>query len=161
MKKIIILLFIIINALNIFSNEITINIDEAVELALKNNLGVEIAKLKVNEKKWNMVTSWNKFIPDVSIDLKMTRFNEQTESEKLNPVGPILGDAYGVMPETINSNVWNVSAVFDLSLEVNASIGFEIYQTINEWESGKLNLEKAKRILIKEVKKYLINYFFN
>jgi len=169
-RNIIIIFIIIFNTFIIMSddikseintNEINLTIDEAVNLAIRNNLGIEIAKLNLNEKKWAMVTSWNKFIPDTSfcINLERNNKNDPIEIEELKTVGPIIGNAYGVIPETteiINPD-WNLNAVFELNLTINAMMGFEVYQTVIDWESGRLNLKIAEKKIIKTVKKYFYN----
>ena len=45
---------------------ISLSLQEAVDLALKNNLGIESNRLKFDQKKWALATSWNEFIPSAS-----------------------------------------------------------------------------------------------
>ena len=61
---------------------LALKIDDAVNLALKNNLGIETEQLKMDQKKWAMYTSWNVFVPNTTVSGAFTRSNKATPEER-------------------------------------------------------------------------------
>lgn len=162
-KTYFILLFIVLCLVFSFSEEkiinpdskkISLDVDTAVSLALANNLGLKSERLKFESAKWSMITSWNTFLPDVSISAKLTRSNlnkdERTTTIPISYVPPVM--------EEKETPLWGLQANFNLSLNLNAYMVFNVYQTVLDWQSGKINLETAKQKLIVEVKKGVYNF---
>ena len=112
MKKTFLIIFILIINILIYPDtrsdnikSINLTIKDAVDLALKNNLNIESKRIDLSKSKWSMITSWNKFIPDITMGAKLSKRNQviTVEEEELTLVGPIVGNAYGVIPETVET----------------------------------------------------------
>lgn len=119
-----------------------LDINTAVDLALKNNLGIESEKLKLEQKKWAAYTSWNILIPSTSFSATMSRLNNWDSTKTSSTV---------INPE------WNVGFNFNTQLSLNAQMGFNIYGTILDYKNGKLSLETAQKKLILNVRKSYYN----
>ena len=140
--------------LNEDTKEIVLDPETAVSLALANNLGIKSEILKFNSKKWSMFTSFNIFYPTVSMSAAMSKTNlnedERTVTAfvpSLGPMGLILEEEETTRPE------WSLIANFNLSLSLNAYMGFKVYQTVLDWKQGKINLEIARKQIARDVKK--------
>lgn len=146
------------------SSDIVISLDTAVELALKNSAELKNLSLDLNDNTRHMVTSWNVFIPDVSMSFEFSRNNERETIKRieLTPAGPIMGDAYGVIPEekVTTPPEWTAGFLFDLSLELHARQGFSIYRTILAYRQSKLELEQGKKAVEKAVKEAFYSLVF-
>jgi len=147
MNRFIIIFYIFIGYISCYSNNNTINslkniditINDAVNLALRNNLDYETEKLKLENKKWQMYTCWNSFIPNITAGFLLYRYNSY---------------------KNINANdsdAWNLNLNFNLSYTLNASLFLSLYQTIIDYKAEKINLNSAKSSLIKNVKKQYFN----
>jgi hypothetical protein len=76
--------------------------DEAVAMAVANNLGLESARVTLGTKKRAADTAWNVFIPTVSVTGALSRDNEattQTVSGQM-PVGTLKPDGWTPFPVT-------------------------------------------------------------
>ncbi len=122
-----------------------LDIGTAVQLALKNNLGIEKKKIKLDSYRWAMATSGNEFLPNVNFGFSLNHFDDNTLTKKT-----IINDNY-----VFNPNIPNWSAGIDLSISFsfNANMIFEVYRTIIDWKNGELSLEKAEKKLVRDVKK--------
>ena len=137
-----------------------IEIDEntAVSLAFANNLDLKSEKQKFASSVWVMATSWNTFIPDITMSASLSKSNLNTTNRTqtvtgLIPVNPIDNGYYryydGVIPysKDVKAHGTSLAANFDLSFNLNAAMGFQVLQTILDYRSGKIGLEKAKKSL--------------
>ena len=171
MKKTVLLLMIILINLGIYSDEIvdkkelTLDVDTAVSLALANNLGLKADKMQFESKKWSMFTSWNTFVPTVNMSATTLQYNQEvlktrsdTIKEAYEDNGYKLSDS-----EVYDTDEWDdvtkrsLIAKLNVSFNFHASMVFQVYQTVLDWQSGKLSLEIAKKQIELNVKKTLYN----
>ncbi len=144
-------------------DKLIIDIKTAINLAQANNLGLKSEKLKYDNSKWKMYTSWNVFLPSVTMSATMAKSNLNENERAAGQVYPIdeVAPGTGVYDRVmlINGTVpeWSLMANFNLSLSLNAAMGFSVYQTVLDWQSGKINLDIAKKKLIRDVQKNLYN----
>ncbi|MDR1957211.1 MAG: TolC family protein, partial [Treponema sp.] len=146
----------------LFSQEVrTISPEEAVDLAIKNNLNLESSRLSTTTKKRKSDLSWNVFIPTVEIGGSLRRSNEATTSSGLNPVMPIPGidtgvpgvNVYGLAPYSVTLPQWYIAGSLQIALSLNFSL-FEGMRNLRlEYESGLISYEKAKAQLERDVRK--------
>ena len=145
------------------TKNIVLTIDDTVALALKNNLGVETEKLKLEQKRWAQYSSWNVFIPTMNFTTSMVRTNDRDpiKVEGSIPLRQITNPmsegfpGYTVMPysKEISKPEFTPTFGFDLSWYLNAQVGFAAYSTVLDYRSGEINLEIAEKKLTKDVKK--------
>lgn len=154
-----ILFFILtLNAQNqdptIKDRKIVIDTEKAVSLALANNLNLKTERLKYQSSLWSMVTSWNQFLPSVTMSATLSRSN-LNEDDRTTLVPDFT--TWPISVNKITTPQWIISANFQLSLAINAAMGFQVYQTILDYNSGKINLEIATNKIKRDTKKTLYN----
>jgi outer membrane protein TolC len=137
--------------------EVTIiDAETAVQLALANNLGVELQNIDVRKAKRLVDNAWTVFIPQVSATGTLSRVNEVQDITGLAPVpDPVLTvpGAFAVTPFEQEGNRWNLSTELQAGLSVNLQIIRNIQQTIQQYDIGVINLEDAKAQLRRDVRK--------
>ncbi len=158
---IVLLVFIIFGVL-LFSQEqqkkLNLDIDTAVSLALANNLDIKSEKIKFENAQWSAFTSWNAFIPSVSVGTTLARsYVDDYLRMKVDPkavtIGPPLVPKKQDMHLSETKSIWDLSALFNLSINFNAGMVFKVYQAALDYKNSKINLESAKNTVINSVKK--------
>jgi outer membrane protein TolC len=125
-----------------------ISADEAVDLALKNNLSLESARVALDVKKRKSDLVWNQFLPDLAARGTLARQNEEPAGSIL-PLPDALGGpiTIGVTPQ------WSMLGNFSASLTLSAAL-FKGIKTIRlDYETGRVSLEKARIQMERDVRK--------
>jgi outer membrane protein TolC len=125
--------------------KIPITPDKAVEMAIENNLGLQQTILTNEAKRRAAQTPWNVFIPTVDVGGTLGRLN--VEPQAYPPPFDFLG----------GGSQWRLSASLQLGLNLNIGTFMGIKQTIEEYEAGKITIEKAKLQLERDVRKAYYN----
>ena len=153
MRKAIILLITILISAYIYPTDVTddtktlkIDIDTSLSMALKNNLSLKNSKIDLNNKLLKMATSWNSLIPNAGLSVSMGRKESTTT---------VTGYTGTTSRETTSNNT--LSAGFSLSLSINPRMGFDIAQTVFDYQSGKLTYDQAENDLIINTNKIYYN----
>ncbi|MDR1655194.1 MAG: TolC family protein [Treponema sp.] len=145
-----------------------IGIDEAVSLALKNNLSLKSKQVEVNTKKRNSDTSWKSFIPGVQAGASLIGDNEKTTSSGIAAVAPsglIAGlplppntslppgtDIYLSAPYSVELPRWHIAGQIQVSLNISAAM-FEAMKTLRlNYQGGLIGYDKAKIQLERDVR---------
>ena len=122
-KKIIsiIMMLLIITTFNLYAEDLLLDCDKCIELALANNSGLLQQAISLGTARRNADASWNNFLPDVSVSLGLSgRFNiTSAETLTSSALNPGLSISYNLSPglgETIQQ--------LRLSLE-NSEISYE------------------------------------
>jgi hypothetical protein len=116
--------------------------DEAVELAVKNNLTLESARVGTGTKKRAADLSWNQFIPSVTLGGSLSRDNKA--STTTIPAMP---------PMVVENPQWHIAGSVQASLTLNAAM-FESMRTLRlSYEGGLISYEKARAQLERDVRK--------
>jgi outer membrane protein TolC len=122
--------------------------DEAVELAIKNNLSLESARITLDTKKRKSDLVWNQFLPDLEVRGTLLRNNEVSEPATMDlppPIGSItLGQA---TPE------WVVQGNFSATLALTSALFAGIKTIQQDYRTGLVTLEKAKIQLERDIRK--------
>ncbi|MDR2210240.1 MAG: TolC family protein [Spirochaetaceae bacterium] len=130
---------------------IQISPDRAVEMAMEHNLGLQQAQLNNDAKRRAAETPWNVLIPTVDVGATLGRLNKAPEAQVLPippPYGPI---TMGGGPQ------WRLSASFQAAVNLNIGTFIGMKQTIEEYQAGRISVEKAKLQLEREVRKACYN----
>jgi outer membrane protein TolC len=126
--------------------------DEAVELAIKNNLSLQQAQIGNETKKRAAGLSWNAFVPTVEINGTLGRLNEKPQGTTLPfppPIGPVT--IMGARPQ------WVLSGSLSATLNLTLSMFENIKKTKLDYETGLITLEKARLQLERDVRKAYFN----
>lgn len=140
-----------------------LNIESVAELALRNNLGVESERLKMDQKKWANYTSWNQFLPAMSISASISRPNKTDEDREITIEKGTLstngapGTPAYYAPDDIDTDEslpeWYAGFNLNMQLTLNAAMFFNVYNTALDYRGGILSLETAKKRVVRDVKK--------
>jgi outer membrane protein TolC len=125
----------VLAALSVSAEEITLDVDSAVQLALQNNLGLQAEMLDLETAKRAKQNSWNEFLP--SIDIGTDLIHSDT----------------GQNTATTESSPWNISAGIRASLPLSTANGYSITNTKLAYEAEDLSLEAVEKQLERDVKK--------
>jgi outer membrane protein TolC len=140
-----------------------ISSDEAVEMAIKNNLSLESARIGVETKKRKSDLSWNVLVPSVDLGGSLIRTNKASTVDGFVPVGPIplgsllpgtsLPDIYGVVPYSVDVSRWHIAGSLQVALNLNYALFEGIRNTRLDYEAGLLSHDKARAQLERDVRK--------
>ena len=124
--------------------------DEAVELAIRNNLTLEIQRINTDTKKRASDYVWNKFLPTVSLSGGMN-FNSQNSKTT--------GDFQ--TPGQTEQTQSVTATGFQGQVQAQLAINFALFEGIKslklDYETGLLSLEQAKLQLERDVRKAYYN----
>ena len=132
----------------------------AVDMAIKNNLNLETARLGLDIKKRKSDTVWNQFLPTVGITGTLARTNKASSASGTIPSyplnlhdGTIPPNIYGVTPYSVTLPQWNVSGAFSATFDFSFAL-FEGMRSVKlDYEAGLISMEKAKLQMEQGVRK--------
>jgi outer membrane protein TolC len=136
------------------AEKVRLSPDEAVESAIKSNLGLESARDDTSTKKRASDNSWNQFIPNVTVGASVILDNEKTTASVMIPVEiPPFSPIHGVIPYSVEAPQWHVAA----SIQVSLNISIAMFENINrlklDYQGGMIAYDKAKLQLERDVRK--------
>jgi outer membrane protein TolC len=135
--------------------------DEAVELALRNNLSLESSRNSLETRRRASQYSWNQFIPNVTVAGVLSRDNEASNITGMLPIdlsslipGTIPPNTvYGVYPYSMEAPQWHVVGSLQTSLNISAAMFENMRRLRLDYEGGLLSYEKARAQLERDVRK--------
>lgn len=135
----------------------TLNIDEAVNLAIAQNLSLSNTKRDLGTKQRKADTAWNVFIPTVDVSGTLARTNEVSTVTALVPTAPIVVGSttvgYAVMPFSRELPQWSLSSRLSANLTLNIALFEGLKNVRMDYENGKISYEKARAQLERDVRK--------
>jgi len=140
--------------------------DEAVEMAIKNNLSLESSRTGTATKKRASDLSWNQFIPTITASGSLLVDNEKNKIEGMKPVdispyvpGGIIppNTLYGVYPYSMEAPQWHLMGTIQVSLTITAALFENMKRLRLDYEGGLIGYEKVKTQLERDVRKMYHN----
>jgi outer membrane protein TolC len=125
-----------------------LNPDEAVNLAIKNNLSLETSRASSAVKKRASDLSWNQFIPSVDVGGAIVRLNETPQAMTLQ-LPPALGGPISMG----GGSQWRVAGSVSASLNFNYAMIKDMDRLRLDYEKGLVSFEKARAQLERDVRK--------
>ncbi len=147
----------------LFAEPLVLSIDEAVKLALENNLGLKSSRIDVEMEKRAADLSWNRFIPTVQASGTLMRWNQEQSGTALTGFGtestiPGVGTSYSdVLSVGYNLPQWGLSTGLDFSLNLSYALFKEIKGTKVDYAAGLISYETALKQLERDVRKNFYN----
>ncbi|MDR2841859.1 MAG: TolC family protein [Spirochaetaceae bacterium] len=128
--------------------------DEAVALAIQNNLGLESQRITTQTKKRKSDLFWNAFIPSLGISGGLTVDNEKPPSSMSVPVPiPPANIIYGTA--NIPAEISPVHLMGQIQIQVGLSIalfeGIKAYRL--DYQNGLITYDKVKLQLERDIRK--------
>jgi outer membrane protein TolC len=129
-----------------------LGIDEAVNLALQNNLSLESVRLNTSTARRASRLSWNQFIPAVDIGGGLSRLNKEPFNimSRMTDQIPMPGLDFSDLMAT---PLWRVTGSISASLSFNFAMFEEMNKLRLDYEKGLISYEKAKAQLERDVRK--------
>ncbi|GMO24032.1 MAG: TolC family protein [Termitinemataceae bacterium] len=123
-----------------------INVNEAVRLALQNNLSLQSSHVALDKKKRPADLAWNQFLPNVSLQGSLAAANKATKTISFDPTNG--------RPVEIEGPVWSMNGALSIQWQgLNVAMAEGIKQLKLNYESGLITYEKAKIQLERDVRK--------
>jgi outer membrane protein TolC len=154
-----------------------LTVEEAVDLALKNNLSLQSGAVALDTKRRANDLVWNQFLPDLSVRGTLARQNEATKVSGITPVplnsqtqaldswltannyGPLeiptpLGPLYNyMMPYSQEVSPWHVQGNFSAALTLSTALFAGIQAVRADYQAGLVTYEKARLQLERDLRK--------
>ncbi|WP_319416010.1 TolC family protein [Marispirochaeta aestuarii] len=116
------------------ARDYTLTVDQAVELAMENNLGLIREKAGLKTTRRSRDTAWNVLIPSADVSSTLRRFSE----------------ASGIPPaETYGS----LGARLNFSLTLTPQLWYAFRKTVIDYDLGLMDLEQTRQDLTVNIKK--------
>jgi outer membrane protein TolC len=138
-------------------------VDEAVDLALRNNLSLQAGAIALDTKKRASDLVWNQFLPDLAIRGSLARQNEKTTVSGVAPLDPDvlppalagsfplakistpIGPIYNyMMPYSMDRSQWGVQGSFSATWTLSAALFAGIEAIKADYQAGLVTYEKAR-----------------
>ncbi|HUH45437.1 MAG TPA: TolC family protein, partial [Treponemataceae bacterium] len=146
-KKSVSFLALCFSMVYVFTEPLSIRLDDAVRLAFQNNVHLSSMAIDLRMKKAEKDYAWNVFLPNVQATGTMARSNLK-EVSTMVPFPPFT--------ETIvleEKDKWKVMGGLNISLNLNAALFEGLRATRQSYEAGLLSYEAARRDTEQNVKK--------
>jgi len=168
MKKVtLILLLISLIIMAVSAEDMSISVDQAVEMALQNNIGLQMSAVELRTKKRTMDTAiFSNFLPSMNASVGYSYgdvlFGKDTASGSTfipingtdTPAGTVYSDQLEVQFEDQEIPVRKTMTLgFQASLPINMALGKGVRQTILDYNAGKLDFEKASKEMEVNIRK--------
>jgi len=141
--------------------------DEAVELALRNNLSLESSRTSLDTRRRASQYSWNQFIPNVTVAGILSHDNEESSTVITQPVpsgagmpftyngisGQVVPISGFFISDPIAVPQWHVVGSIQTSMNLSAAMFENMRRLRLDYEGGLLSYEKAKAQLERDVRK--------
>jgi Outer membrane protein len=124
--------------------------DEAVKIAIKNNLALESSRASTATKKRASDLSWNQFIPSVDVGGALLRLNEAPQAIVL-PLGQFIPGASDI--QMGGGSQWRAAGSISASINLNVSMIEDMNRLRLDYEKGLVSYEKARVQLERDVRK--------
>jgi len=138
--------------------------DEAVNLAIKSNLGLETSRTNLAAKKRANDYAWNHLIPSITLAGVLNRNNETGSTVVTIPVPetgmPLSMDGYSgrvnptfFVTDPIKNPEWNIVGNVQISLTLSAALFDHFKRVRHDYDAGLIGYDKAKMQLERDVRK--------
>lgn len=127
--------------------------DQAVEMALRDSLSIESARISTETARRSSNLAWNKFIPSVDVGGRLMHFNN-TPSTGMEGLLEALGQIPGFPPmASPEIPQWALAGSISASLSLNFAMIEDINRLKLDYQSGLVSYAKAKAQLERDVRK--------
>ena len=152
------------------SASITLTADEAVNLAIQNNLSLESARINLATRRRAADLSWNQFIPNVTVAGVLNRDNQASDPTRVTMPFPTGAgtpfDLYGIpgtfytpgqlgffISDPIDISQWRIIGNLQASVTISMAMFENMKRLRLDYQSGVLSYERAKAQLERDVRK--------
>ncbi|GHU47946.1 hypothetical protein FACS1894200_04120 [Spirochaetia bacterium] len=130
---------------------------EAVDMAIKNNLSLKAAETANATKKRNSDYSWNQFIPSIDVSGSLSYSPTILSQNALGMPSSGIGAPIpymGALPLTTDSpTYWTAGSGLSVTLGLNYAMFENMKKSVLDYQSGLITYEKAKAQIERDVRK--------
>ncbi|MDR3159996.1 MAG: TolC family protein [Spirochaetaceae bacterium] len=148
-----------------------LTVEEAVNLAMKNNLSLQAGALALDTKKRKSDLVWNQFLPDLAVRGTLAHQNKASSQSGVAPLTSAQAGALGLsgsaeisipggptiynymMPYSMTAPQWHVQGNFSASLTLSAALFAGIQAIQADYQAGQVTYEKASLQIERDVRK--------
>ena len=143
MRRTIILVSIVLAAIgaSLGAESMTLTVDEAVELAIRQNLGLKQSGIALQTTERAKNTAWNSFLPSMAA------------STGFSAASGIFEFGNGSTQSLGDPGALDVTAGLNLSLPINLAVGTGIKNLVANYAAGQISYEEAQKTLERDVRK--------
>jgi len=135
----------------VFTEPLSIRLDDAVRLAFQNNVQLSSMAIDLRMKKAEKDYAWNVFLPSIQTTATMARTNIKEVSTTIPSVSP---PGFATITTKLDEkDKWKVMGGLNISLNLNAALFEGLKATRQSYEAGLLSYEAARRDTEQNVKK--------
>jgi len=129
-----------------------LNPDEAVDLAIRNNLSLESSRVGLATRKRASQYSWNQFIPNVTLGAGIGNNNSRTYLHNESDIPSVILDTISEQMG-LDTVRWGITGQIQASLTISVAMFENMKRLRLDYEGGLLTYEKAKAQLERDVRK--------
>jgi outer membrane protein len=132
-----------------------LSVEDAVSMAQRNNLSMKSERLKLEEARKEASSSWNVFLPQISLTAAVSRSN-LSDSDRAQPdltgfSAYAAGGFAGPFP-TMTIPRWGAQLLLDLGWSLGAAQFLSVKQTSLDYDRGLISTRIAEKRLARQVK---------
>ena len=143
-----------------------LSLDQAIDMAVRNNLGLKSSAIDLKGKKWSVVSLFNSYYPTMNLSgslISSLKSDDDLKGSTTIPFGNPNEIEYNGQKLKIYEQVakteydtprWNANLSFNLQWNFNAAMILSSYNTVLDYQSGKITYEDAVASLKKNVKTF-------
>ena len=137
-----------------------LSLEQAIDMAVRNNLGLKSSAIDLKGKKWSVVSLFNSYYPTMNLSgslissLKSDDDLKGSTTVPINESAVVPGMYSDLMKVDYDTPRWNANLSFNLQWNFNAAMILSSYNTVLDYQSGKITYEDAVASLKKNVKTF-------
>ncbi len=134
---------------------LTLSLEDAVSMAERNNLGLKAERLKLEEARSASSSSWNAFLPQISLAAALSRSNlgaADRMQPDLTQFPAWVASGYAGPFPTYTIPQWGAQLLLDVSWSLSAAQFLSVKQTALEYGRGLISTQIAQKRLARQVK---------
>lgn len=139
-----------------------LSLDQAIDMAVRNNLGLKSSSIDLKGKKWSVVSLFNSYYPTMNLSgslISSLKSDDDLKGSTTIPFGnPTEMGGMKVYNQMATMEYdtprWNANLSFNLQWNFNAAMILSSYNTVLDYQSGKITYEDAVASLKKNVKTF-------
>jgi outer membrane protein TolC len=130
--------------------KLRLTVDEAVDLALRNNLSLQAGAIALDTKKRASDLVWNQFLPDLAVRGTLAGQNEASSQRMPTGLDPL---TYTFQYTDMKLPQWHVQGNFSASLTLSAALFAGVQAIKADYQAGIITYEKARIQTERDIRK--------
>ena len=148
------LLMLLLSVTGVYSQEsLRLSPGDAVELAVRNNLSLENARIDLDTRQRRADYAWNQFLPSVSVSGTMSRANQATTQPGITIPAGVFGPTPVVLSQSYTLPQWSLVGSLSASLNFSFAMIAGMQATKANYQAGLVGYERARLQMERDIRK--------